>query len=151
MLGYGCSSDEPMDMYGTPVQMYGVPATSYVIEGTVTDEAGTPVNGISVTVNEYSEYGGGTYWTVDSAGTAADGKFAVRDYMADMPNSKRVIVFKDVDNEANGGEFLPDTLMLKDLELTKTAEGQSEYDLGKYALPSNVKLKKNNEGDTPDP
>ena len=52
MLGYSCSltNDEP-DMYGS-ILMYGVvnPDATYEVKGTVTDEGGTPVEGIKTAV-----------------------------------------------------------------------------------------------------
>ena len=42
MLGFGCSSSEDQ----TYVAMYGAPADRFQIRGQVTDEAGTPIQGI---------------------------------------------------------------------------------------------------------
>ena len=50
MLGYGCSFEEPMDMYGTAVMEYGVPNADYIVMGQVTDETGTPVQGIKTSL-----------------------------------------------------------------------------------------------------
>ena len=49
MLGYSCSSDDIVDEYGVPVE-YGVPTAHFIMKGTVTDEAGTPIQGIKATL-----------------------------------------------------------------------------------------------------
>ena len=44
IIGYGCSStDENRD-----VEEYGCPYADYVVQGSVTDEAGNPIQGINV-------------------------------------------------------------------------------------------------------
>ena len=49
MLGYSCSSDDIVDEYGVPVE-YGVPTAHFIMKGTVTDEAGTPIQVIKATL-----------------------------------------------------------------------------------------------------
>ena len=51
ILGFGCSSEEPMDMYGPPVE-YGTPQADFILKGTVTDEIGTPVQGLKTSLKE---------------------------------------------------------------------------------------------------
>ena len=50
LMGYGCSSDEPMDMYGTIVAMYGALVIKYSVKGNVTDEDGNPIKNIKASV-----------------------------------------------------------------------------------------------------
>ena len=51
VLGYGCSKDEPMDMYGTPTARYH-------LSGTVADETGKRIDGILISIEEKN----GNYW-----------------------------------------------------------------------------------------
>ena len=139
MLGYSCSSDEILDEYGTPVE-YGSPNVNYVVKGTVTDEGGTPVQGIKVSLivvydNEY-------YDTKESVNTDATGRFQLNETENVSIGYGEVLIVEDIDGEANGGEFRSDTLNVADLDRKQVKEGDGHWYSGKYELSANIKLKK---------
>ena len=109
MLGFSCSLDEPDEYGSTPVE-YGTPHADYILKGTVTDEAGTPIKGIKTSLKEISKDDTGTHvFGIDSIQTNESGNYQLKN--SGMPYDKRVkLVVEDIDGEANGGEFLNDTL-----------------------------------------
>jgi putative lipoprotein (rSAM/lipoprotein system) len=138
MLGYGCSTGEPVE-YGA-LEEYGVPYADYIFKGIVTDEAGTPVKGIktslkSVFQNEDEHYVLG----LDSVETDVAGNYQLK-YVGLKDRSLKVIV-EDIDGEANGGEFLSDTLDIDYKKAVKTKDGSHWYE-GAYEITQDVKLKK---------
>lgn len=140
ILGYGCSSEEPMDMYGTVVE-YGAPNVDYVIRGTVTDETDTPIQGIKTVLKDmpdnYPDYAYG----IDSAMTDAAGKYQIETRVYLGQDGQKLIV-EDIDGEANGGEFLSDTIDITKLEAKKIGESDGNWNNGKYEIKADVKLKK---------
>lgn len=140
MLGYGCSSDEP-DMYGTPVAEYGVPYATYMVEGTVTDEANNPIQGIKTSIKGIFPNGDKVYVdAVDSVLSDASGKYQLRYRGMDRPDYKLTV--EDTDGEANGGEFLSDTLDIDFGRAVKVKNGDGAWNGGEYQIQQAVKLKK---------
>ena len=135
MLGYGCSTSEDP----TYVQEYGVPITEYQIKGQVTDEAGTPVQGIKTSVkiimSSPSADGKKEIYARDSVLTDASGKYDIS-FATTPGNPETKLIVEDIDGEANGGEFLSDTL---DIDYEKAVHMDDSY---RYELNMNVKLKK---------
>ena len=131
MLGYGCSTSEDP----TYVQEYGVPITEYQIKGQVTDEAGTPVQGIKTSLKEIflSADEKLDFWGIDSIQTDASGRYQLNSYGS---NKYKKLIVEDVDGEANGGEFLSDTLDIDDEKAVKI-DGTYSYELN-----MNINLKK---------
>jgi len=134
MLGFGCSSSEDQ----TYVPMYGAPADRFQIRGQVTDEAGTPIQGIKMSLRQTfprsEEYG------VDSVLTDASGSYLLRDSGFLLYETK--LIAEDVDGEANGGEFQSDTL---DIDLEKGIlidEGDGYMKGDTYEAYQDIKLKK---------
>ena len=139
VLGFGCSTDEPEE-YGTILMEYGTPYTDYIIKGSVTNEAGEPVRGIktslkSVFDNENEHYVLG----LDSVETDVSGSYQLK-YVGLRDRGLKVIV-EDIDGEANGGEFLSDTLDIDFNKAVKTEEGSDWYE-GAYDISQDIKLKK---------
>ena len=137
MLGYGCSStEEPLDMYGPPVE-YGTPHADYIIKGRVMDESGTPVQGIKTSlrkVDKVRAYG------IDSVQTNASGNYQLKH--TGWQNQYYKVIAEDVDGEANGGEFLSDTLDIDYDKAVKTKDGDGKWYHGIYEITQDVKLKK---------
>ena len=137
MLGYGCSStEEPLDMYGPPVE-YGTPHADYIIKGRVMDESGTPVQGIKTSlrkVDKVRSYG------IDSVQTNVSGNYQLKH--TGWQNQYYKVIAKDVDGEANGGEFLSDTLDIDYDKAVKTKDGDGKWYHGIYEITQDVKLKK---------
>ena len=137
MLGYGCSAlEDPLDMYGAPVE-YGCPHADYVVKGTVTDEAGNPIQGIKVTVpnGSTSAHHSEPY---QSTLSNADGSFKLDEFSS---MSGDFMYIEDIDGEENGGEFMNDTINVNQLPMTQVEKGSGWY-TGKYHVTANIKLKK---------
>ena len=141
MLGFSCSLDEPDEYGSTPVE-YGTPHADYILKGTVTDEAGTPIKGIKTSLKEISKNDTGTYvFGIDSIQTNESGNYQLKN--SGMPYDKRVkLVVEDIDGEANGGEFLNDTLDIDYGKAVEVEEGDHHWYDGKYEVTTDVRLKK---------
>ena len=141
MLGYGCSSSEdPLDMYGTPVE-YGAPHADYIVKGLVTDEADFPVQGIKTSLKQVDKTEVGTItFGMDSIQTNETGSYELR-YMG-LPQTDIKLIAEDVDGEVNGGEFLSDTLDIDFNKAVQTKEGDGRWYGGVYEVTQDVKLKK---------
>jgi putative lipoprotein (rSAM/lipoprotein system) len=101
----------------------------------VTDEAGTPVQGIKVSQKLIflSADGKKDILGIDSILTDTSGRYQLNSYGSN--NYKKLFV-EDVDGEANGGEFLSDTL---DIDFEKAVKTDDKYS---YELNMDIKLKK---------
>ncbi len=141
MLGFSCSLDEPDEYGSTPVE-YGTPHADYILKGTVTDEAGTPIKGIKTSLKEISKDDTGTHvFGIDSIQTNESGNYQLKN--SGMPYDKRVkLVVEDIDGEANGGEFLNDTLDIDYGKAVEVEEGDHHWYDGKYEVTTDVRLKK---------
>ena len=119
--------------------MYGVPVAGYQIKGQVTDEAGTPVQGIKTAVkiimSSPSADGKKEIYARDSVLTDASGKYDIS-FVTTPGNPETKLIVEDIDGVANGGEFLSDTL---DIDYEKAVHMDDSY---RYELNMNVKLKK---------
>lgn len=134
MLGYGCSSSD------LPPAEYGAPNADYVVKGTITDEDGTPVQGIKAVLkempDEYPEYSYG----IDSTLTDAAGKYQITHNYYRSEGMKLIV--KDTDGEANGGEYKSDTIDISKLEAKEIGGGDGHWYRGKYEINADVKLKR---------
>lgn len=131
MLGYGCSLDEP-EMYGTPLE-YGVPRINFIVKGVVTDEAGNPIQGIQTKfVGDLND--------ADPTKTDANGNYQILATTYPSLNGCKLIV-NDIDGEANGGEFLSDTIDVEKLPKNEVEKGDGWYQ-GMYESTANIQMKK---------
>jgi putative lipoprotein (rSAM/lipoprotein system) len=135
LLGFSACSDESNEE-DEVLLMYGIPTAAYIVKGTVTDEAGNPIEGLHVT--PYLHYHKFDSSKAPLATTAKDGTFKL-----DTIKGMRIppIVVADQDGEAHGGHFIPDTLTMKEFERTQLEEGQGWFD-GVFELKADIKLKK---------
>jgi hypothetical protein len=60
----------------------------------------------------------------------------------DRQNQYDKVIVEDIDGEANGGEFLSDTLDVDYNKAVKTKDGDGKWYLGIYEITQDVKLKK---------
>ena len=143
MLGYGCSSSEEeinVLMYGALVE-YGAPHADYIVKGMVTDEAETPVQGIKTFLKQVDKTEAGTIiFGMDSIQTNETGGYQLEYTGLPQPGIKLIV--EDVDGEANGGEFLSDTLDVNFDNATQTGKGDGKWYGGVYEITQDVKLKK---------
>ena len=145
MLVFGCSFDdeEPMPIYGTPIE-YSVPHVEYILKGIVTDEADTPVQGLKTSVKEVYKGDTGTYvYGRDSILTDESGNYQLKFAKESSFNRESIkLIVEDIDGEANGGEFLSDTLDIDYDKAVKVVKGDRwGYD-GKYEVVTDIKVKR---------
>jgi putative lipoprotein (rSAM/lipoprotein system) len=143
MLGYGCStsSEEDIEMYGVIVAEYGCPHADYIVKGQVTDELGTPVEGIKTSLKQVIKTDAGTItFGIDSIQTNETGDYQLKNI--DWPQEDIKLIVEDIDGEANGGEFLSDTLDIDYDKAVKTKEGDGRWYEGVFEVTQDVKLKK---------
>lgn len=107
---------------------YGCPHSDYRVDITVTDEAGKPVKGIRA-----SRWGG------DQNPLYTDDKGNAKDT---LPGTFLQYFLEDVDGDANGGKFAPDTLYQTDFEFEQVKNGDGKWYEGVYDVKATVKLKK---------
>jgi putative lipoprotein (rSAM/lipoprotein system) len=138
LLGYGCSSSS--DDY-SDVEMYGTPHADFVVQGSVTDEAGKPVQGIKTSLKRVIKELNNAAEGLDSVQTDAAGQYQLK-YSGFTDNNFKLIV-EDIDGDANGGTFAPDTLDLDYDKAKHTKEkGQGFMYSGLFEFQIDVKLKK---------
>lgn len=142
IIGYGCSSSDDPEY----ICMYGTPHADYQFMGTVTDESGSPVSGIKVSAkNVYRRYDSTLIETygVDSTLTDSKGKYAVEGEAFLGEHILKLIV-EDLDGEANGGNFMNDTIDI-DFDNAKKVKEPDKDDYwsdGTFAITQDIKLKK---------
>lgn len=117
LLGFGMAGCDGIDRAAPE---YGCPYVNFNLKARVVDEAGEPIPGIEVRLNNE--------W----------GKLAESDNLGEIdalgstfPGNQYEIVFKDVDGEANGGEFETLVLDITD-KVEQTAEGEGSWYEGDY-------------------
>ena len=136
MLGFGCSSSDD-DM----VVEYGTPHADYTLKGVVTDEAGTPVRNIKTSAKILGKTEAGAY--TGERGTVQTDETGRYELEYDgMARTDLKIVVEDIDGDANGGEFLNDTLDVDFHKAVKVGEGDNHWYGGKFEVTTDVKLKK---------
>ena len=119
-----------------PVSEYGCPHADYIVKGIITDEAGSPVQGIKVSVKE----GLDDPYTKESVLTDAAGCFQFQEMTSFNLNPGEALVVEDIDGEAYGS-YKSDTISLKTLPKIQTEKGSGWYK-GKFELTADIKLKK---------
>jgi len=134
-LGFSAVSCEKINGgFGGGLQvMYGCPYANYQSKGSVSDTAGSPLEGIKV-----------SYYGCELATTGKDGKFAIDDTAGFLYEEKDTLVlnFHDVDGPDNGGNFEDASAVVK---LTRTDDGSSTnvWFMGDYVGSDvNVVMKK---------
>ncbi len=117
LLGFGMVGCDDIDR-GAPE--YGCPHVNFQLKARVVDEAGEPIPGIEVRLN--NDWGklaeSDNLGEIDALGSA-------------YPGGSYELVFKDVDGEANGGEFETLVLDITD-KVEQTAEGEGSWYAGDY-------------------
>ena len=153
LLGFtGCS-----DINDAP-DLYGTPSVDYRVLGTVTDEEGKPLEGIQVVMDNpwivsYLDEGGKeilpkvdtTNMKIlpDTVYTDKKGQFSGLKTMAGSLN-KLTVEFRDIDGEANGGEFDSQNLVENDFD-KKQVQDADGWSTGEFELSRTVKLKRKGE------
>lgn len=117
LLGFGMAGCDGIDRAAPE---YGCPYVNFNLKARVVDEAGEPIPGIEVRLNND--------W----------GKLAESDNLGEIdalgstfPGNQYEIVFKDVDGAENGGEFETLVLDITD-KVEQIAEGEGSWYEGDY-------------------
>ncbi|MBQ1939844.1 MAG: radical SAM-associated putative lipoprotein [Alistipes sp.] len=134
LLGFSACSDEKEEE--DMLVLYGVPQDGYIVKGTVTDEAGNPIKGLTVTPFYYG--GADKIFPFPSTTTDEEGRFLFEKY---IDGGVRPLAIADEDGIENGGEFINDTLSYKEMTMVKIGYGDGRVDC-LYEVTANATLKK---------
>ena len=150
-----CSDDSEFPDY--PL-LYGSPSVGYRVMGTVTDKEGKPLKDIQVIMDNPSivtyvdEEGKNIRPKVDTVSmklipdtvyTDEKGQFSGLNTVA-TSLSKLAVEFRDIDGEANGGDFNSQQLAENDFE-KKQVQDADGWSTGEFELSKTVKLKRKGE------
>ena len=150
LLGFtGCS-----DINDAP-DLYGTPSVDYRVLGTVTDTQGNPLEGIQVVmdnpwiVSYLDEEGKEILPKVDTINmktlpdmvyTDKKGQFSGLKTMAGS-SYKLTVEFRDIDGEADGGEFKSERFTRDKLDKKQLKKGNGWYE-GEYEYSKTVKMER---------
>lgn len=130
MLGFSaCRGDLPL--------MYGCPHADYIIKGKVTNETDKPISGIEVRSPLYEGH-------ADTLYTDKNGEFTYK--RENFPNEDIPLLFSDIDGDANGGSFAPDSISVS-FKGVKLEGGDGDWYEGKAEKTVTIKLKEKNENE----
>lgn len=134
LLGFAACSDKPEERYAA----YGSPTADYKYLGSVTDEAGNPIEGINVVMSGVINATAHSSLTLK---TDKYGKFSTVPLSASATHIE-TIDFVDVDGPDKGGDFQSQTITLQDMKKTQVKEGDNAWYVGEFEYSADVKLKK---------
>ena len=150
LLGFtGCS-----DINDAP-DLYGTPSVDYRVLGTVTDTQGNPLEGIQVVMDNpwivsYLDEGGkeilpkvdtiNMKTLPDMVYTDKKGQFSGLKTMAGS-SYKLTVEFRDIDGEANGGEFKSERFTKDKFDKKQLKKGDGFYE-GEYEYSKTVKMER---------
>ena len=140
ILGFGWSGsdDEDEDI----VAMYGLITPHYYINGTVTNQAGIPIEGIKTSLKQV--YKSDDFTKVSGLDSMQTDKMGLYEFQCTpwiILRDVKLIV-EDIDGEANGGEFLSDTLDVDFDKAVLTKGVKNSLDVQYYQMVQDVKMKK---------
>ena len=120
---------------------YGMPHADYTLKGTVKDESGKPIKGISVKYrrqDQYLENGWEEHeFTTDENGSVSTSLPIEFPY---DPKELVEIALEDIDGEAHG-KFAKDTLRKDDFKVDFTEDKKSTWHQGSYVVTFDAKMK----------
>ena len=127
-------------------EMYGVPYADFKVLGSISDQAGDPIEGIRVAITRHNHYESTPYviypqsdlYEYDTLFTDSKGLFQMKKELFEAPDDA-TRVFEDVDGEEHGGEF-------ESIEtapaITQVKKGDNEWYFGAYEVDAKVVMKK---------
>ena len=120
---------------GNELCEYGTPTADYTVKGVVTDEEGNPIQGI------LTKFVGDYNYGEQSTMTDKSGNYKLQ--VSTFPGLHNCqLIVKDIDGEANGGEFQSDTLDLSTQKTVQVQKGDGNWYDGAFEITQDVKLKK---------
>ena len=140
MLGFSCSGSDSDDE--EIVAMYGLITPHYYLGGTVTDQAGTPIEGIKMSLKQV--YKSDDFTKVSSLDSMQTNNMGLYEFQCTpwiILRDVKLIV-EDIDGEANGGEFLSDTLDVDFDKAVLTKGVKNSLDVNYYQMVLDVKMKR---------
>ena len=137
---------------------YGCPTRDFSYSGRVLTETGEPIEGVRVVLAEErwrqepcdsaaendttSESGRVVYLEgVDTFWTDEEGQFRSDVYRGPEVYPMGTVLLDDVDGEANGGEFVSDTVRWSDMEEVKVKGGDGRWYEGEYEYTFEKRLR----------
>ena len=123
--------------------MYGAPTGTWSVKGKVMDETGKPIPGLQVILAERLDDEAGTmdesnYYPLDTLKTGGDGIYQTED--CGLLNKLQIDV-KDIDGEANVGEFADVTLLIGDITY-RNGDGNFDFGHAEIIVPDIILKKK---------
>lgn len=140
LLGFGSCSKSLDDPDGPMICEYGVPNISFQVKGQIKTEDGAHIKGIRVVAIPTNNYLGGR----DTVYTDAEGKFSTKKLYSSSERYLKedlVVMFEDVDGEANGGTFEKSSLKGTQVTIVQKEKG-SGWNRGYFEVTADKKLKK---------
>ena len=122
--------------------MYGTPTVQYSVKGKVTDEQGTPIQGLEVTLSAVSTYEAYSHpLHEDAYKTDRKGTYVIN--LHGFPYNILQINVKDVDGTANRGEFAPESIRTSNYTFKKDKPDKNPWYYGTADVNvPDIKLKK---------
>lgn len=117
--------------------MYGCPHADYIIKGKVLNKTDKPIPGIEVCSPLYEG-------RADTLYTDKNGEFTYR--RESLPDKEIPLFFSDIDGDANGGNFAPDSTNVS-FKGVKLEGGDGDWYEGKAEKEVTIKLKEKNENE----
>ena len=125
---------------------YGQPHADFKALGTVTDEAGKPIEGIRVAIRQHRHYANTSdviydkndWYEDDTLYTDDKGAYLLNRSVFAAPQDV-TIVFEDVDGEEHGGEFAPAKATP---EVKRTKKGDKSWYGGTFEVEADARLMK---------
>jgi len=134
------------DRIGFGLAMYGEPHADFRALGTVSDEAGHPLEGIRVAIRQHLHfantanvvYDQNDWYVDDTLYTDDKGAYLLTRNIFSSPNDVTV-VFEDIDGEENGGEFAS---FQAEPEVKRIKKGDNSWYGGAFEVKADAILKK---------
>ena len=121
------------------VDEYGMPHATFTVIGSVkAADTDDPIDDIKVKYRRIVD----PEYTTEIAFLSQNGG-RVEETFTEWPDVENIeLTFEDIDGEANGGQFLPDTLRSKDLKIDFVEDKDSNWHRGNYTISFEAKLDK---------
>ena len=141
LLGFtSCDKENFGENYRERRAEYGMPHATFKVIGEVkAADNGKPIDGIVVKFSREGD--GGRIWETAEFKSDENGK--VDGSTQAWPSDKDIMLtFEDIDGEENGGQFAPDTLRAKDLQIKFVENPEKGWNKGVYTVSFEARLKK---------